>query len=95
MTAVVAVTALVLQALLVVTGASVLAETEVPTLPTRLGRLLDVGQEGAVPVAVTCLGVTALFLALVAVVVGLDRRLAAVPVREAAADPTTTPATAE
>lgn len=56
---------------------------------------LDVGQEGAFTVAVTCLGVTVLFLALVAVVVGLDRRLAPVPVREAAADPTTTPATAE
>ena len=56
---------------------------------------LDVGQEGAGAVAVTCLGVTALFLALVAVVVGLDRRLAPVPVREAAADPSNALATAE
>ncbi|QKE84919.1 Pr6Pr family membrane protein [Arthrobacter sp. NEB 688] len=39
--AVVATTALVLQAVLVVTGASVLAETEVPPLATRLGRLVS------------------------------------------------------
>ena len=38
-TAVVAVAALVLQTVLVVTGASVLAEDEVPPLLTRLGRL--------------------------------------------------------
>jgi hypothetical protein len=39
--AVVAVVALVLQAVLVMTGASVLAETEVPPLATRLGRLVS------------------------------------------------------
>jgi len=40
-TAVVVVAALVLQTLLVVTGDSVLAETEVPPLATRLGRLVS------------------------------------------------------
>ena len=40
-TAVVAVAALVLQTVLVVTGASVLAEQEVPPLLTRLGRLVS------------------------------------------------------
>lgn len=39
--AAVAVTALVLQSVLVVSGASVLAETEVPPLLTRLGRLVS------------------------------------------------------
>lgn len=39
--AVAAVSALVLQTVLVVTGASVLAETEVPPLGTRLGRLVS------------------------------------------------------
>jgi hypothetical protein len=39
--AVVAVAALVLQTVLVVTGAAVLAETEVPALATRLGRLVS------------------------------------------------------
>ena len=56
---------------------------------------LDVEAEGGVVVAVTCLGVTVLFLILVAALLVLDRRLPAVPVRRSAPRPTTRVATAE
>jgi len=56
---------------------------------------LDVGAEGAGPVAVTCLGVTVLFLALAAVLSRLDRRMPPAPVRGAAPRPAATVTTAE
>lgn len=56
---------------------------------------LDVGEQGAGAVTVTCLGVTALFLLLVAAVCALDRRMPAVPVRAAAPATSTAAATAE
>ena len=56
---------------------------------------LDVGDQGAASVAVTCLGVTVLFLALAALLSWLDRRMAPAPVRRAAAAPAVATATAE
>ncbi len=56
---------------------------------------LDVGDQGAASVAVTCLGVTVLFLALAALLSWLDRRMPPAPVRRAAAAPAVATATAE
>jgi len=56
---------------------------------------LDVGAEGAGSVAVTCLGVTVLFLALAAVLSRLDDRMPPAPVRGAAAAPAPIPTTAQ
>lgn len=56
---------------------------------------LDVGARGAGAVAATCLGVTALFVLLVAAVTALDRRMPPVPVRAAAPAPPARAATAE
>jgi hypothetical protein len=56
---------------------------------------LDVGAKGAGSVAVTCVGVTALFLALAAVLSWLDRRMPPTPVRGAAPDPVVTTTTAQ
>ncbi len=56
---------------------------------------LDVETEGAAAVAVTCVGVTVLFVVLLAVLLALDRRLPAVPVRQSAPRPTSRVATAE
>lgn len=56
---------------------------------------LDVGEKGAGSVAVTCVGVTALFLALVAVLSALDRRMPPAPVRGAAPGPGGPAATAQ
>ena len=56
---------------------------------------LDVGAEGAGSVAVTCLGVTVLFLALAAVLSRLDERMPPAAVRGAAAAPAPTPTTAQ
>ena len=56
---------------------------------------LDVGAEGAASVAVTCVGVTLLFLALAAVLARLDRRMPPTPVRGAATAPAATSATAQ
>src|SRR4051812_15351737 len=56
---------------------------------------LDVGAKGAGAVAAICVGLTALFLALVAALSWLDRRMAPVPVREAAPDPGAYPVTAQ
>ncbi len=56
---------------------------------------LDVGLEGAAAVAVTCVGVSVLFLGLVAVLCALDRRMPPVPVRGTAPDPVVSAATAE
>jgi hypothetical protein len=56
---------------------------------------LDVGAEGAGPVAVTCIGVTVLFLALAGALSGLDRRMPPAPVRGTAAAPVGTATTAQ
>ena len=56
---------------------------------------LDVGAEGAGSVAVTCLGVTVLFLALAAVLSRLDDRMPPAPVRGTAAAPAPTRTTAQ
>jgi len=56
---------------------------------------LDVGAQGAVSVALTCVGVTLLFLALVAGLSGLDGRMRPEPVRDPAPEPAPTVATAE
>jgi hypothetical protein len=56
---------------------------------------LDVGAKGAASVAVTCVAVTVLFVALAALLCRLDRRMPPAPVRGAAAAPDPTPATAE
>ena len=56
---------------------------------------LDVGAEGAGSVAVTCVGVTVLFLALAGVLSWLDRRMPPTPVREAAPAPGAPAATAQ
>ena len=56
---------------------------------------LDVGAEGAGSVALTCVGVTLLFLALVAGLSALDARMRPEPVRDPAPDPAPTVATAE
>lgn len=56
---------------------------------------LDVAEEGVGAVVLTCVAVTVVFVGLVAGVVALDRRLGRVPVRGAATEPTTSPATAE
>ncbi|HYN65507.1 MAG TPA: Pr6Pr family membrane protein [Ornithinibacter sp.] len=56
---------------------------------------LDVGTEGAGSVAVTCIGVTVLFLALAAVLSALDRRMPPAPVRGAATAPARTTTTAQ
>jgi hypothetical protein len=56
---------------------------------------LDVGAEGVASVAVTCVGVTLLFVALVAVLARLDRRMPPTPVRGAATAPPVTSATAQ
>ena len=56
---------------------------------------LDVGAEGAGSVAVTCVGVTVLFLALAGVLSWLDRRMPPAPVREAAPAPAAPAATAQ
>ena len=56
---------------------------------------LDVGTEGAAAVAVTCSGVTVLFLLVLAALSALDRRMPRAPVRGTAADPVLAPATAE
>ena len=56
---------------------------------------VDVEAEGGAAVAVTCVGVTVLFLVLVAALLALDRRLPAVPVRRSAPRQTTRVATAE
>lgn len=56
---------------------------------------LDVGAKGAGPVAVTCVGVTVLFLALAGVLSWLDRRMPPTPVREAAPAPGAPAATAQ
>ena len=56
---------------------------------------LDVEAEGATAVAVTCAGVTVLFLLFLAALVALDRRLRPVPVQESAPTPATDAATAE
>ena len=56
---------------------------------------LDVGAEGAGSVAVTCVGVTVLFLALAGVLSRLDRRMPPTPVREAAPAPGAPVATAQ
>ena len=56
---------------------------------------LDVGAEGAASVAVTCVGVTLLFLALAGALSGLDRRMPPAPVRRAAAAPASPASTAQ
>ena len=56
---------------------------------------LDVGAEGAGSVALTCVGVTLLFLALVAGLSALDGRMRPDPVRDPAPDTAPTVATAE
>jgi hypothetical protein len=56
---------------------------------------LDVGAKGAGSVALTCVGVTLLFLALAACLSALDRRMPPAPVRDAARHPETSGATAE
>jgi uncharacterized membrane protein SirB2 len=56
---------------------------------------LDVGVEGAAAVAATCVGVTVLFLGLVAGLSALDRRMPPAPVRGTAPEPVGTAATAE
>ena len=56
---------------------------------------LDVDAKGVGSVLVTCVGVTVLFLALGAVLSGLDRRMPPTPVREAAPDPRAPAATAQ
>ncbi len=56
---------------------------------------LDAEAEGAAAVAVTCAGVTVLFLVFLTVLVALDRRLPPVPVRGSAPAPATGTATAE
>ena len=56
---------------------------------------LDVGAKGAASVALTCVGVTVLFLALAAGLSALDRRMPPAPVRRTAAAPAVAPTTAE
>jgi hypothetical protein len=56
---------------------------------------LDVGAEGAGSVAVTCVGVTVLFLALAGALSWLDRRMPPTPVRETAPGPAAPVATAQ
>jgi hypothetical protein len=56
---------------------------------------LDVGSEGGGSVAVTCVGVTVLFLALAGVLSWLDRRMPPTPVRETAPGPGAPAATAQ
>ena len=56
---------------------------------------LDVEAEGGPAVALTCVGVTVLFLLLIAALLALDRRLPSVPVRRSAPRPRARVATAE
>jgi len=56
---------------------------------------LDVGAEGVASVARTCLGVTVLFVLLVAGVSMLDRRMPSAPVRDPAPAPSGDVVTAE
>jgi len=56
---------------------------------------LDVGARGAASVAVVCVALTVLFLALAAGLSALDRRMPPVPVRRAAAAPAGATTTAE
>ena len=56
---------------------------------------LDVGAKGAASVAVTCVGVTVLFLALAGALSRLDRRMPPVPVRGAATGPAVATTTAQ
>jgi hypothetical protein len=56
---------------------------------------LDVGTKGAGSVAVTCVGVTLLFLALAGVLSWLDRRMPPAPVRGTATAPAAAATTAQ
>jgi hypothetical protein len=56
---------------------------------------LDVGAKGPGPVAVTCVGVTVLFLALAGVLSWLDRRMPPAPVRGTATAPAVAATTAQ